>query len=50
MVNALVAQYTGLEGAMLDVATTALMLAGGGLLGWIGWRVAVKLLNRAIGK
>lgn len=37
---------TSLEG----VATSALVAASAGLLVWVGWRLACKLLNRGVGK
>ncbi|MCQ2060356.1 MAG: hypothetical protein MJY47_02075 [Fibrobacter sp.] len=32
------------------VATAALTAAAAGLLVWVGWRLACKLLNRGVGK
>lgn len=35
---------------LTSVATTVLPYAAGGLLVWVGWRLACKLTNRGVGK
>jgi len=35
---------------LASVASTVLPYAAGGLLVWVGWRLACKLTNRGVGK
>lgn len=41
---------SGFTESIGSVASSALTVAAGGLLIWVGWRLACKLLNRGVGK
>lgn len=40
----------GFDDDLKTVAATAIGIGAAGLLVWIGWRLACKLPNRAVGK
>lgn len=50
MATAITGELTSFETDLTTVATAALAGAAAGLLVWVGWRVACKLLNRGVGK
>lgn len=50
MASAITGELTSFETDLTAVATGALVAAASGLLVWLGWRLACKLLNRGVGK
>lgn len=50
MVETIVTELSTFTTSLGSVATAALVGASAGLLVWVGWRLACKLLNRGVGK
>lgn len=50
MVSAITTSLASFGTDLASVAGTVLPYAAGGLLVWVGWRLACKLTNRGVGK